>query len=313
MTRSGLSFPLAVIAWIEIDGPSMRAAARHGVLPAERPVGLVASLARAGHAGADLAVRPPQRVRSVVGDVEDILRGVDGDAVRIAQSGIVSLQQPQRCVILVRVLAEHDDGRIVLRRQEHLVAPVVDRDTEGAVGRLEGPDRRVIARAAMPEHHEGVHGVVVRGEDVAGRGVDVDARLELDQRVAPGEHALGRRDRVRGGVVETVVRQHLEEVFIRQNDLVPDRIDRDGGECRVSILNLARRRAGEDLRLIIQRLGAGAPSLPTGLFGPLDGRGPDADVRRQRIHAYEAAVNRLGADRVRVDLRHHQARADNRA
>src|SRR4029453_403041 len=71
--------------------------------------------------------------------------------------------------------------------------------------------------------------------------------------------------------------------------------------------------AGEVFRLSVQWQSAGAPSLPTGLFGPLDGRGPDADVRRQRIHAYEAAVNGLGADRVRVDLRDHQARADSRA
>ena len=46
--------------------------------------------------------------------------------------------------------------------EEHLVAPVVDRDAERAVRRLERADRRAVAAAAVPEDDQRVDGVVVR-------------------------------------------------------------------------------------------------------------------------------------------------------
>ena len=87
--------------------------------------------------------------------------------MRIGKAGIVSLQQPQRRIVLVRVLAEDDDRGVVLGREEHFVAPIVDGDAERPVRRLERAHRRRIAGAAVLEDHQRVDGVVVRREDVA--------------------------------------------------------------------------------------------------------------------------------------------------
>jgi hypothetical protein len=109
-------------------------------------------------------------------------------------------------------------------------------DAEGAVGGGGGADGRDVTVGAGREDHEPVARVVVGRPDLAGLGIDVDARLEFDLGLVAGNRPLGNAELgARRRVLEPVVDEDLERALVGEHDLVALGVHRHGGKGRIRV------------------------------------------------------------------------------
>ena len=106
------------------------------------------------------------------------------------------------------------------------------------MGRVDLPVRFHVAFGAAIEDDERVDGIVINGIDAAVLGIDVQAALKFDLRIQAGNNSLGFAELgVRRRIFQAVIDKNLKEILIRHDDLIIDRVDRNGTESRVRVMN----------------------------------------------------------------------------
>ena len=130
--------------------------------------------------------------RPVVGDVKDAVPGIERDAVRIRQSGLVALNETEGEIFLGGRLRIDRDGAFTLLGEVHQLPRLVHGDAEVAFHHQEFAIGFDVAAFAAAEDARLVGAVVVVDDvDVARGWIEIQIAGELGTRVETGDDALG--------------------------------------------------------------------------------------------------------------------------
>ena len=192
---------------------------------------------------------------AVVRDNHQVVLHIEGDAVRVGQLGRITFEQPERRLIVGRLLGVDDHGRRELNRHIEFLACFIGCDAPRAMRRGQEPVGSHVSPRILRENRHPILRVVVRDVDVEGLRIDIRPAHHLGTGlVSPNDPFRLSEARCRRSVVQPRVLHNAIQVLIRHHHHAVLGIDGDGTPGRVRIFDEAQRllidvaRTGADLK-----------------------------------------------------------------
>ena len=162
--------------------------------------------------------------------------------MRVGQLGRITFEQPERRLIVGRLLGVDDHGRRELNRHVEFLAGFVGGDAPRAMRRGQEPVGSDVSPRILRENRHPILRVVVRDVDIEGLRIDIRPAHHLcTGLVSPNNPFRLGEARCRRGVVQPRVLYDAIQVLIRHHHHPVLGVDGDGTPGRVRIFDKARR------------------------------------------------------------------------
>src|SRR5262249_8031564 len=178
---------------------------------------------------------------AMVGNEYEVVFRIQSYSVRVREQSVFALEKPDGRVFGFGRLLECYHCAVVLNREQKFLALLIHGYAKGSVGSVELTFGTYIPLGLTRKDYQRIYRVVIHRVNIPIFGVNIDTTLELDLGLQSANGALRLGYAGRRGIIQSVVDQNIEQVFVRENYFVLARVHRDRAIRGIAVANHAHR------------------------------------------------------------------------